>query len=459
MFTMEKAGIKMKFLGGAGTVTGSKTLLEIDDLRILVDCGLFQGLKNLRDLNREEFLIAPASIDVIILTHAHLDHCGYIPVLVKNGFKGVIYCTSPTKELTEIILADSGKIQEEDAERANRYGYSKHADAKPLYTLKDAIEVNQFFSTHEYNSWVIINPDVKFQFLNAGHILGSAMVELNIKEKKFLFSGDIGRKNPMLLYPPKKVDEVDYLIMESTYGDREHDTTDAKKALKEVILETHKRGGILMIPSFAVERTQEIIYLLYLLFEENEIPQIPVYLDSPMGVKATLVFDKYPQWQDLSKFDLDHMYTKVHFISNYEESRDVVESKSPKIVIAGSGMLEGGRIIHYLNNHMNNDKNTLLFVGFQAMGTRGRAIIEGSKFIKYFGEYHELSCQIESISSLSAHGDRIEMLNWMREMKKAPKTVFLNHGEPHQSDSFRVLIESKLKWKVIVPYLNESFEF
>ena len=450
--------IKLKFLGGAGTVTGSKTLIEIGETRVLIDCGLFQGLKHLRKLNREDFPFDPSTIDAIILTHGHLDHCGYLPVLVKNGFKGAIHCTLPTKELTEIILQDSGKIQEEDAKRANKYGYSKHIVAKPLYTVEEAKETSNFFSTHNYDNWIIISPDIKFQLLNAGHIIGSAMIELKVNGKSFLFSGDMGRKDPMLLYPPKKVSEIDYLIMESTYGDREHKITNPKASLLEIILETYKRKGILMIPSFAVERTQEIIYLIYTLIEEGKIPKIPIYLDSPMGIKATLVFDKYPQWQDLSKIELDHMYDDIHFISNYEQSKDVVMDKRPKIVLAGSGMIEGGRILHYLKNHMNNEKNTLLFVGFQAMGTRGRSIIEGSKQVKFFGEYQDLSCEVRSISSMSAHADRVEMINWMRNFKTPPKRVFLNHGEPHQTDAFRVLIESKLDWKVTIPFLGESFE-
>lgn len=450
--------INLKFLGGAGTVTGSKTLIEIGNTRVLIDCGLFQGLKHLRKLNREDFPVDPSTIDAVILTHAHLDHCGYLPVLVKGGFKGTIHCTRPTKELTNIILQDSGKIQEEDAKRANKYGYSKHTVAYPLYTIEEAKETSNFFTTHDYDNWVIINSDVKFKLINAGHIIGSAMIELKVNGKTFLFSGDMGRKDPMLLYPPKKVSEIDYLIMESTYGDREHTAVDPKELLLEVILETHKRKGILMIPSFAVERTQEMIYLIYTLIAEGKIPRIPLYLDSPMGIKATLVFDKYPQWQDLSKYELDHMYDDIHFVSNYEESKTVVIDKHPKIVLAGSGMLEGGRILHYLNNHMKDEKNTLLFVGFQAMGTRGRSILEGGKHIKFFGEYHEINCQIRSISSMSAHADRIEMINWMRNFKNAPKQVFLNHGEPHQTDAFRVLIESKLNWKVTIPFISESFE-
>jgi metallo-beta-lactamase family protein len=454
----EKAKIHLKFLGGAGTVTGSKTLIEIEHTKILIDCGLFQGLKELRQLNWRNILRDPSSIDYVILTHAHLDHCGYLPILVKNGFKGTIYCTHPTKELTEIVLRDSGKIQEEDAARANKYNYSSHEPAKPLYTQAQAEDVSQYFSTHDYEEWVILEPEIKFQLVNAGHILGSAMVELKIHGRTFVFSGDIGRTDPMLLYPPKKLDHADYLIMESTYGDREHEDIDVKSELAKIIQETYERGGILMVPTFSIERVQEIMYLIYQLRNENKLPNIPVYLDSPMGIRATRVFEDYPEWQDLSKDDLNHMYEKVKWIDNYEKSKSVVLDRRPKIVLAGSGMLQGGRILHYLNTHLGDPVNTLLFTGYQAEGTRGRALLKGTDAIKFFGEYHNVKCQIASISSLSAHADRTEMVRWMRNFKSTPKRIFLNHGEPHQLDAFRVWIESTLGWKVTIAHLEESFE-
>lgn len=450
--------VNISFLGAAGTVTGSKTLVEFNEKRVLVDCGLFQGIKHLRELNWQELNIDAKSIDAIIITHGHLDHCGYIPVLVKNGFNGVIHCTEPTLELIEIILKDSAKIQEEDAERANRHNYGKRKKSLPLYTIEDAEKSIEFLKPHRYDEWVIINSDFKFQLLNAGHILGSAMVELKVNDKKIIFTGDIGRKDPMLLYPPKKIESADYLIIESTYGDRVHSDIDPKYALKEVIKTTINRGGILMIPSFAVERTQELIYLIHLLKEEDSIPNIPIYLDSPMGVKSTLVFEKYPKYQDLSKFITDRMYNDINFISNYDESKAVVADKKPKIILAGSGMLEGGRMLHYISNHGENPLNTLLFVGFQAMGTRGRDLVQGNKQIKYFGEYHDVKCEIKSISSMSAHADKNEMLDWMKNFKNAPKTVFLNHGEPHQLNSFRVLIDSELNWNVHVPELGEKIQ-
>lgn len=449
--------LKIKFLGGAGTVTGSKTLVEYKNQRILIDCGLFQGLKELRLQNWSEFPIDPTSIDAVILTHAHLDHCGYIPVLVKNGFSGPIHCTKPTRELTEIILKDSAKIQVEDAERANRKAYTTHEKAKPLYKPEDVELAMSRFATHELSEWVVLHEDLKFQFLNSGHILGSAFVDLKAGSKKILFSGDIGRTNPMLLYPPKRIDETDYLIMESTYGDRLHAVENVKDELLRIIHETIDRKGILMIPSFAVERAQELIYLLYLLKEEGRLPTIPIYLDSPMGINSTGVYDHYPTWQNLPKVQFNEMYDDIHFIENYETSRAVVNDKKPKIVLAGSGMLEGGRILHYLNNHIENPDNTILFCGFQAAGTRGRAILHGEQEIKFFGDYKKVKCHVESISSMSAHADQQEMIDWMSKFKKAPIRVFLNHGEPHQTDAFRVKIKSVLKWDVVIPQMLETF--
>lgn len=450
--------LNLQFLGGAGTVTGSKTLLTLNGKKILIDCGLFQGLKELRSLNWKKLPTELADVDAVILTHAHLDHCGYLPVLVKQGFKGPIYCTPSTAELTEIILLDSAKIQEEDADRANRHNYSSHLHCKPLYTVEDARKTFHLFQTHEYREWVLIEHNLKFQLLNAGHILGSAMVELKAGTKTFLFSGDIGRKDPMLLYPPQKVNQADYVILESTYGDRMHKVDDIKERLLEIIDSTISTGGILMIPSFAVERTQELIYLIYQLKEEGRLPQVPVYLDSPMGIKSTLVFEKHPQIQDISKIDTRRMYDVVKFISEYEESKAVVADKKPKIVLAGSGMLEGGRMLHYISNHGENPNNTILFVGFQAAGTRGRDLVQGIRKIKFFGEYRDVKCRIESISGMSAHADREEMLNWLKEFKQEPNTVFLNHGEPHQTNALRTYIESNLGWNVEIPKLNELFE-
>ncbi len=447
---------KLTFLGGAGTVTGSKTLVELNGKRILIDCGLFQGLKALRQLNWDKFPIDPRSLDAVIITHAHLDHCGYLPLLVKKGFSGPIHCTHPTAELTEIILKDSAKIQEEDAERANTHGYSKHEKSEPLYTVKDVMETLPHIVSHELSEWIIVNECMKFEFLNSGHILGGAFVHLKVGEKTVLFTGDIGRKDPMLLYPPKKVKTADYIVLESTYGDRSHQIEDVKSELLQIIEETIHNKGILMIPSFAVERTQELIYLLYQLKEEDKLPKIPIYLDSPMGINASNCYNRYHHWQDISSYEINRMYNDIIFITDVEQSKALVADKKSKIILAGSGMIEGGRILHYLNNHIDNPMDTLLFVGYQGEGTRGRAIMEGETEIKFFGEYRSVKCQVRSIDSLSAHADREEMLDWLRNFQQAPKQIILNHGEAHQSDAFRVKIEHELHWNVVIPQYQES---
>jgi metallo-beta-lactamase family protein len=454
---MENSLFQLTFYGGAETVTGSKILLTVGHKNILIDCGLFQGLKELRLKNREPLPIPPSQIDEVILTHAHLDHCGYLPLLVKNGFKGPIHCTAPTRELSQIILLDSAKIQEEDAERAKSHAYSKHKDPEPLYKIDDVVHAMQLFVIHDLHEWVTIDNAIKFQFLNNGHILGSAFVELVAGKKKIVFSGDIGRSKPMLLYPPKKITEADYIVMESTYGDRRHTIENVKNEIARIIHETVRQRGIIMIPTFAVERTQELIYILHQLKEEQKIPQIPIFLDSPMGINSTNVYRTFIEWQNLSRYNLAHMYDDIIFINDYEHSRATVADKKPKIILAGSGMMEGGRILHYLFNHIENSRNTLLFVGYQGEGTRGRAIIEGSQEIKIFGKYKSVNCRIESLSSLSAHADQQEILDWLKQFIKEPNTLFLNHGEPHQVDALRAKIEFELKWKVVIPKMNSNY--
>jgi metallo-beta-lactamase family protein len=453
---MEK--FKLKFLGAAGTVTGSKIVLEYRDTTILIDCGLFQGLKDLRKLNWEDLPVDPSKIDYVLLTHAHLDHCGYLPLLVKNGFKGQIYATQPTIELAELILLDSGKIQEEDANRANKYGFSRHTKALPLYTQDDAIRVSKYFSSHDYEEWVILKDEIKFVFHNAGHIVGSAMIEVKVNKKTILFSGDLGRKDPLLLYPADKDIRPDYLVIESTYGDRIHGEMDAKEKLLETITSTIDKRGTLMIPAFAVERTQEIIYLLYQLRNEGRLKEVPIYLDSPMARAASDIYQKHDLLTDISKEDRDNMFREIHIVQNYEESESLVRSTTPKIIIAGSGMLEGGRILNYLKQHLDKPESTLLFCGYQATGTRGRSLIEGAQTVKLHGDYYPVNCRIESISNMSAHADQSELLAWISNFKTSLKEIFLNHGEPHQSQALRVAVKTKFNLEPVVPYLNESFK-
>lgn len=440
----------LQFLGAAGTVTGSKTLVEHDNKRILVDCGLFQGVKDLRLQNWDDFPLDPATIETLLLTHAHLDHCGYIPLLVKKGFSGDIHCTEPTEKLTEVILRDSAKIQEEEAERANRHGYTSHHPAKPLYGSKDVENSLPLFVQHQYHEWVILDQFAKFQFRNVGHILGSALIELRVGDQTLIFTGDLGRKNPLLLRPPEHIKSADVLVIESTYGDRLHGEKDAKEELHEVIMDTVHKGGILMVPTFAVERAQELIYLLSQLKREGRLPGIPVYLDSPMGVSATEIMLTSPGWHNLSKEEVGEMDSVINLITDANASRAIVSDPRPKIVLAGSGMVTGGRILHYLNSYLGEERNTILLVGFQAAGTRGRSLEEGATELKFFGRFHSVKAEVKKISSLSAHADQSEILNWLKHFKEAPKHVFINHGEPHASDALRVKIQTELGWNAQV---------
>lgn len=440
----------IQFLGAAGTVTGSKTLVEYEGKRTLIDCGLFEGIKELRLQNWSAFPVRAKSIENLILTHAHLDHCGYIPLLVKKGFRGDIYCTKPTQKLAAIILRDSAKIQQEEAERANRHGYSKHHPAQPLYNLDDVNRSLPLFTSNDYHNWIEIDEFLKFQFLNAGHILGSALVQLKLLDKTILFTGDLGRQHPLLLDPPEIVEHADIVVLESTYGDRLHEEENLKEELYNSIWHTYNRGGILMIPTFAVERAQELIYILAQLKEEKSLPPVPIYLDSPMGVSATEVMMEMHRWHSLSNEEITGMDQTVQLITDVASSRKIVEDRGPKIILAGSGMITGGRILHYLDHYLAEDRNTILLVGYQAAGTRGRSLEEGAAEIKFFGQYHQVKAEVKKITCLSAHADQREILTWLNGFKSPPAQVFINHGEAHASDALRVKIQHELGWNVEV---------
>ncbi len=450
--------MKITFLGGAETVTGSKTLLEIDDYKILVDCGLFQGLKELRLKNWDTFPVNPALINVILLTHAHLDHSGYIPLLVKNGFKGTIYCTPSTFELTKIILLDSAKIQEEESNHSNKYEYAKHKPAKPLYTIGDAEHSFQYFKTIEYKTRFPLNNDIYFEFHNSGHILGSSQIKLEIGEETIIFSGDLGRKNPFILKEMTYLTKADFVVMESTYGNKEHPEFDVKQNLLDIILHTYQKGGNLLIPTFSVERAQELIYLFKELKKENLLPPIPIYLDSPMGVNVTDVYFNYIDNLNLSSQDLSEMLSTVQLIRSVEISKAVVKDKKQKIVMAGSGMVTGGRILHHLKKDIGNAKNTILLVGFQAVGTRGRALLEGEKELKFMGEYHTVNAEIRKINALSGHADQSDLLDWLKHFNPLPKEIYLNHGETHQSNALCTKIKTTLKTNCKVAKMNTAYK-
>ncbi len=443
--------LSIQFLGGAGTVTGSKYLIQSGKRRILVDCGLFQGIKELRLKNRKPLPVDPADIHAVILTHAHLDHTGYLPLLVKRGFRGKVYCTQPTAELTQVILMDSAKLQEMDAEYANRKGFSKHHPALPLYTQEDAERAIHFLTPMPPHQWHKIFNDISFQFKSSGHILGSAFIELEIQGKRIVFSGDLGRQKPFLLNPPESIERADYLLIESTYGDRLHNPESPSKELARVIHDVISRKGHLLIASFAVGRAQDLLFLISQLKRENKIPDIPVYVDSPMAKNALDIFHRYSKWHALSPTECAEICNAAHVVNSREESKHLLELEQSSIVISASGMLSGGRVLFHLENRLSEEKNTILLVGFQAAGTRGRLLRSGARELKMHGRYIPVKAHIEEITTLSAHADQSEIITWLRGFKSPPKMTFIIHGEPQASDALRLHVQDELGWSSCVP--------
>lgn len=453
---MSSKNVSIQFLGAAGTVTGSKHLLKTPEKNILIDCGLFQGLKSLRLKNREPLPVLVNTIDLVILTHAHLDHCGYLPLLIKAGYTGKILMTPPTRDLAEIILRDSAKIQEEDAEHENRYGISKHNPSLPLYTVKDVENTIKHFYVYSDNEWISISPDIEFRFIKNGHILGSCFVEINCFGKKIIFSGDVGRFNDDLMQSPTVMEEGDFLVMESTYGDRLHEATLAKDELADIINDTIHQNGNLLIPSFAVGRAQELMHLVNQLKKEIRIPNVPVFMDSPMGADATKVMHRYPAWHKLSEEQCKAVCQDINIITDFRDTLKIIALKGSKIIIAASGMITGGRVLEYLKNYIEDKKNTVLLVGYQAEGTRGRALRNRAFEIKMYGRYYKVIARVKEISSLSAHADQKEMLDWMKLFKRKPQRIFLVHGEPQAQEAFRVKIQDELKIEVMIPKQNDE---
>lgn len=450
--------MKIQFFGAAGTVTGSKTLIESNGIRILVDCGLFQGNKETRHLNWEPLEILPSTIDYVLLTHGHLDHCGWLPRLVMQGFEGKIYCTSPTKSISRLILLDSAKIQEEEAERANQEHYSKHIPAEPLYTVEDAERVFPLFRVIQPDEEVNLDAEISARFFYASHILGACSIELNLEGKTLVFSGDIGRDNDDLLYPPVKPQKGDVIFLESTYGDRLHPDNDPMEDLENIINETIARGGNVIIPSFAVERAQAIMFLIWKLKSQGRIPVVPCIIDTPMGIKVLDLFTENKKWHKLKLDECEAMCSMFYLVTDFEETMNTVYDENSKIVIAASGMVTGGRVLSYLEHHISNDKNTIVIVGFQAEGTRGRKLIEGEKEIKIYGHYYPVEAQIAELEGLSAHGDQEDLLLWLSELQEKPQKIFLVHGETSALTILKKKIEEKYEVYCEIPYIGQEFE-
>ena len=450
--------MRIQFLGATQTVTGSKYLIQTDHTKILVDCGLFQGYKELRLRNWAHLPIDPASLDYVLLTHAHIDHSGYIPLLVKNGFRGKIICTRATRDLCRILLPDSGHLQEEEAHYANLKGSSKHQPAKPLYTREDAEKCLHQFKTVELDTPFKIHDDFHANFYYAGHILGASFVRLVHKDVSILFSGDLGRGVDPIMRPPLPPVTSNYLVIESTYGDRLHEKTCPQQMLKDIINHTIQRGGTLLIPAFAVGRTQALLYYIHQLKQSKEIPDIPVIVDSPMATSATDILVRHFDETRLNQQQASDVSEIAQYTRSVDESKALILEKKPMIIISASGMETGGRVIHHIKNLAPNPKNTILFCGFQAGGTRGDRMLRGEKEIKIFGQMVPINAEILEITSTSAHADYEELLTWLSPLTKAPKQIYITHGNKESSEALKLKIEQKFHWKCNVPEYLDKIE-
>ncbi|MEC3966426.1 MBL fold metallo-hydrolase [Flagellimonas halotolerans] len=446
------------FLGASETVTGSKFYLHSEEIKILVDCGLFQGVKELRKQNWESLPVDASQMDYVLLTHGHLDHCGYLPLLVRQGFRGKILGTAPTLEIARIILEDSAKIQEEEAERANKEKYSKHDPALPLYTKQDVAFTLKFFEQVEEGEEISLSDHCSVTFLYNGHIIGSTYLDMDLYGKRFVFSGDVGRQNDELLNPPKQPEWADYLFVESTYGDRDHPEENVGQILMELVKETLHKKGILIIPSFAVERLQSLMYQLWKLYKKNKIPNIPIFVDSPMGNNVLEVFKAFPSWHKLTPEEYRNMYNHINIVSSYAETWETIDDPRSKIVIAGSGMVTGGRVLTYIKQLADLDSTSILLVGFQAEETRGRKLLEGATELKIYGKYVPIKAKVHHLESLSAHADQSELLRWMGSIKNVPEKVFLVHGEKSAMEAYKEKIQQKLGWHCHIPKMHEVVE-
>ncbi|HET8676411.1 MAG TPA: MBL fold metallo-hydrolase [Blastocatellia bacterium] len=460
---------KLQFLGATGTVTGAKFVLEANGNRAMIDCGLFQGFKELRERNWEQLPINPASIGWTLVTHAHIDHTGYLPRFVRDGFTGPVYATKATANLMKIMLPDSGRLQEEDAEYANRKGLSKHAPALPLYTERDAEVALKQLRPVDYNQPVRLSKFLSARFIPAGHILGSSFVEVEITRQdaspiKVLFSGDLGRYDEPILNDPAQVEEADYLLVESTYGNRLHDDKNPKAKLAEIINQTVERGGKIIIPAFAIGRTQLLVYYLRELEDEGLIPVLPVAVDSPMAAEATRLYVRHKDdhdfdMQELARNNRSALATrKFRLVSGRNSSKSLDREMGPAIIVSPAGMATGGRVLHHLARYLPDPASSIVLVGYQAAGTRGRRIQEGEKEIKIHGEMIPVRARVESIGGLSAHADSAEILKWLSGFKRPPRTTFMIHGEPDSAEALRDKIKSELGWNVVIPAYKEIIE-
>ncbi len=449
--------MKITFLGATETVTGSKYLIETDELTVLVDCGLFQGLKDHRIRNWQPLPVDPRRIDALLLTHAHIDHSGYIPRLIKEGFRGKIYTSAATLDLCKILLPDCGYLQEEDARQANKYGYSKHKPALPLYTRDEAEASLASFESVEFGQSYPLGNDFSFNFHRAGHILGAAIITIKTENRSLVFSGDLGRPNDPIMRPPVFIDAADFLVVESTYGNRLHDRTDPLDEIADIVNATIQKGGSIIIPAFAVGRAQSLLYYLYQLKKVGRIPRhLPIYLDSPMSINATGLMCDHTNEHHLSKDECHGTCDVATYVKTTDESKRLNANNVPSVIISASGMATGGRILHHLKHHLPNWRNTVLLAGYQAEGTRGDRLLKGEKAIKIHGQMVPVNARIECLSNTSAHADYDEILSWLGHFRSAPKKVFITHGSQESAQSLAEKIKSRFGWNTCIPHYLQS---
>ncbi len=455
---MDRPQNSLSFLGATETVTGSRYLIESNGKRILIDCGLFQGYKNLRLKNWQEFPVPPDTIDMVLITHAHLDHSGYVPALVKHGFRGQVLMSTGTAELCEIMWRDSAHLLEEEAERANRKGYTKHKPAKPLYNQDDVERALDLVRTVHFDKEVELASGIHAKFIHAGHILGAAQLQLNVNGKVIHFSGDMGRTNDPLLNPPADLAECDILVTESTYGDRTHPNIDPELELKPILKEVLERGGTVVIPAFAVGRTQALTLHTYRLMQRGEIPTVPIFVNSPMAENVTAMYQRHQEEHRINLEEFEAMYSVAKMVHSVEESKELNDRRGAKIIIAASGMMTGGRVLHHVIAYGADPKNAIVISGYQAGGTRGRLLAEGEKTLRIFGKDVEIRAEVFQLQTLSGHADADELIAWMKTAPKPPTQTYVTHGEPTASDRMRFRIESELGWSARAPFDREVID-